>query len=218
MAALALNQPRADRATLFAALRRRNRVVALLRLLVPLAGALLFAGLMVQIVLDNLGERFGFANIRIDRDNLVVEAPQVTSTSDNGTRYAVTARTARVGMTDAEQVVMSDAAFSMAPLRGASLMAAAGEAELALTSQVLTVRETLDVSSSDGMVGRLSDVTADLLNWQLQSAGPVSLSLPDGSQLEAAAMHYDGQAGIWQFERVTVTLAGTPGATEEVAE
>lgn len=215
MTAVVSSASQATRARLFAGLQRRNRLVGLLRLLLPLTGGLLLAVLLVQIVLDNLGDAFGFSSIRIDRDNLVVDTPHVTSTNADGTRYAVAARTARIGITDAEQVTMSDAQFSMQPLKGASLTASAPEAELAIAAQVVTVATVLDIESSDGMAGTMQDVVADMLNWQLTASGPVDISLSDGSRLKADAMHYDGRAGTWHFERVTLTLTGTPGAAEE---
>ena len=200
------------RSRLYGALVRRNRVVAALRIGVPAAGAALFAVLAVQIVLDNLRDQFGFANIRIDRDNLVVDTPELNAVGDDGTLYSVTATSAKVAITATDLVDLVDAVFTMTPpADGPILSATAAAAELQTTAQQLTVDDVMHVASSDGMTGSLHAVFADLLNFTMVARGAVEMRLADGTELQAASMSYDGATQLWSFKRAALTLQSTPG-------
>lgn len=202
------------RSRLYGALVRRNRFVAALRIGVPAAGAALLAVLAVQIVLDNLRDQFGFANIRIDRDNLVVDTPQVNAVGDDGTLYSVTASTAKMAFAATDVVNLADAVFTMMTANGGpSYTASAAAARLQTSAQQMTVEDTMQIAGSDGMTGTLRAVFADMIALTMVANGPVELQLADGSRLEAASMNYDGETGIWAFKHATLTLQATPGET-----
>lgn len=209
MASLAA--PMDDRAALYARLARRNRVVGLLRWLVPAAGVAVFAVLLTLIVIDNIGQRFGYSNIRIDRDNLVVETPKLTSTGHDGTLYALSARAARVAPTRSDLIDMEGATFTMTPLRGAEMRAQAAAAQFQTNDQLVNVPGVVHVTSNEGLDGTLEGVFADLMNWKLVASGAVSITLPGGSTVTSQGMTYDRQTGIYTFKRARVTLVSTPG-------
>ena len=50
---------------------------------------------MLQIYFGSLVPDLGFANVTIDRENLIVEAPVYSGVGTDGTTYAVSAATAR---------------------------------------------------------------------------------------------------------------------------
>ena len=75
--------------------RGRNRLVGVLRFAVPAFGGVVFGGLMLQLFLASLGEDFGFSNVSIDRDNLVVDTPSYASMGADGSSYQVQAESAR---------------------------------------------------------------------------------------------------------------------------
>lgn len=209
MASLAA--PMDDRAALYARLARRNRLVGLLRWLVPAAGVAVFAVLLTLIVIDNIGQRFGYSNIRIDRDNLVVETPKLTSTGHDGTLYALSARAARVAPTRSDLIDMEGATFTMTPLRGAEMRAQAAAAQFQTNDQLVNVPGVVHVTSNEGLDGTLEGVFADLMNWKLVASGAVSITLPGGSTVTSQGMTYDRQTGIYTFKRARVTLVSTPG-------
>jgi hypothetical protein len=209
MASLAA--PMDDRAALYARLARRNRLVGLLRWLVPAAGVAVFAVLLTLIVIDNIGQRFGYSNIRIDRDNLVVETPKLTSTGHDGTLYALSARAARVAPTRSDLIDMEGAMFTMTPLRGAEMRAQAAAAQFQTNDQLVNVPGVVHVTSNEGLDGTLEGVFADLMNWKLVASGAVSITLPGGSTVTSQGMTYDRQTGIYTFKRARVTLVSTPG-------
>jgi len=212
MAALAA--PIDDRAALYARLNRRNRLVGLLRWLVPAAGVLVFVVLLAMIVVDNLSQRFGYSNIRIDRDKLVVETPRLTSTGDDGTLYALSARAAKVAPTQNDLIDMEDAVFSMTPPKGAAMQAEAAEAQFQTNDQLLNVPGIAHVTSSEGLDGTLEGVFADLMNWKMVASGDVDITLPSGSRVISKGMTYDRGTGIYTFRNAKVTLTSTPGETE----
>lgn len=209
-----LAAPSEERARLYTGLARRNRLVALLRWIVPAAGVAIFAVVLAMIVIDGLGQRFGFSNIRIDRDNLVVETPRLTSTDEDGTLYALAARAARVAPAQTDLVDMEDAVFTMTPPKGAAMTAAAAAARLQTGDQLLDVPGTTHISSTEGLDGTLVGVFADLLNWKMVASGAVDLKLPGGSTIVSDGMTYDRATGIYTFKDVTVNLVETPGEAE----
>jgi len=212
MASLAA--PTDDRAALYARLSRRNRVVGVLRWLVPAGGILVFVGLLTMIVIDNLSQRFGYSNIRIDRDKLVVETPRLTSTGDDGTLFALSARAAKVAPTQNDLIDMEDAVFTMTPPEGAAMQAEAAEAQFQTNDQLLNVPGIARVTSSEGLDGTLEGVFADLMNWKMVASGQVDITMPSGSHIVSDGMTYDRETGIYTFKNAKVTLNSTPGETE----
>lgn len=211
MAALAT--PADSRERLYQGLNRRNRIVGILRWLVPAAGVVLLAVMVGLIALDAITQRFGFANIRIDRDNLVVETPEFTSTDADGTLYALTARAAKVSATNTELVDIEDATLTMTPRNGPKVTAQWAAARLQTSDLLLDVPGTANLTSTDGLAGTLDGVFADLMNWKMTASGKVDIKWPDGSTIVSDGMSYDRKSGTYTFKDVTVTLTETPGET-----
>lgn len=207
--------PDLARAQLHAALTRRNRIVGVLRIALPVVGAIVLAMVLGGIVLDNLREQFGFASIRIDRDNLMVASPRVTAVGDDGTLYSATAAMAKGRLGSVDLVDMTEAVFSMASPNGVTFTATAPTAALQTGAQTLTVPGTLGVSSSDGLRGTMEDFFGDMLNASIVARGAVDLTFPEGMRVQSEGMTYDGNAKVWTFTRATVTLEETPGGAVE---
>ena len=207
--------PDPARERLYAALTRRNRLVGMLRIAVPVAGAIVLAVVLGGILLDNLREQFGFASSRIDRDNLVVDSPRVTAAGDDGTLYAATARMAKVRLGSTDLVDMTDAVFNMTSTRGVVFTASAPAGTLQTAAQTLTVPGVLSVKSNDGLRGTMEDFFGDMLNYSMVAHGAVDLTFPEGMQVRSAGMTYDGNAKVWTFTRAAVTLQVTPGGAVE---
>src|SRR5688500_15787312 len=78
------------RLRLYRALRGRNRIVGLLRFVVPAIGVLLLAGLLVQIYLTSQSRQYGLGSIQLDRTKVTVETPRYAGVMTDGTSYKVT--------------------------------------------------------------------------------------------------------------------------------
>ena len=82
----------------------RNRVVGVLRLLVPLSGSLALAGLSVALYLNAIGGDFSIGSVSLDRDMLVIGAPRYSGRLANGGTYDVTAETARAQVNNLDRL------------------------------------------------------------------------------------------------------------------
>jgi lipopolysaccharide export system protein LptC len=142
-----------------------------------------------------------------------VDTPTVTGTDGSGTLYSATARLAKVRLGTTDVVDMEDAEFTMTPKQGAAFSALAPSGVLQVEQQTIAVPGTLTVSSADGMRGTLDDFFGDFATWWLEAHGAVDLTFPGGMRVQSQGMNYDGNIETWTFERVTVTLKQTPGAT-----
>ena len=78
------------RAAVYATLRRRNRVIGLLRILIPLAGAGVLAVLGVQLVIANLAHDFTIGNITISSSRVTVDAPTYAGRLSDGGIFTIT--------------------------------------------------------------------------------------------------------------------------------
>ncbi len=202
----------APRAALYAALMRRNRRVAVLRLAVPAAGLAAFALLMGQIYLAGLARDYGVSGIRVDRGNLVVETPQYSGTGAGGARYLVTARTARTPLADPAEIDMTDATLDYTRPGRPTYFVTAAAASADTVKQVVTIPGAARVVGDDGLVAELFGVRAEMGAQVVTSGAPVHIERPDGMRIDAASMHYDGATELWTFTGATVIVPGLPAA------
>ncbi len=203
--------PEAGRAGVHDRLLRRNRIVAVLRWIVPAAGAVVLLAVLAAIVVDNLANQFGFSSLRIDRNNLVVDTPELSSTLADGTVLALSAEAARVAVDATDRVTLAGVSFSITPPAATALTAEADEAELQTTDQLITVVGTTRFSGTNGMSGTVVGMFADLFRQRVDASGAVAVDFGTGGHLAATGMSYDRRAGTWVFNRVTLTLPETPG-------
>lgn len=200
-----------QRTAIFRRLGRRNRMVALLRVGVPIAGLAAFALLAGQIWLANMARQYGISGIRIDRGALVVDTPQYTGMGVDGSRYVVNAREARSPLDNPNEISMSDATIDL-KRPGRSGFHVAGKSATVLTdSQVVTVPGIAMLHSDDGLRGTLTEVRADMKSEVTTADGAVFVTFADGSTLDAASMRYEGKLATWHFERATLIVPDLPG-------
>ena len=210
MAAFAASAATIDSTGTFARLARRNRRVTLLRWLVPAGGlaiALLIGGL---IALDALRNQFGIAHLRIDRERMVVDTPELASMLPDGTVLTLSAGAASASLLSTDQIALVAPRLAMTSPNTPTMSAEADSAELDTTSQRLAVPGPTSFSSADGVAGSAENLAADFIGRQANSDA-VQLTMPDGTSLIADSMDYDHSARVWTFRRVTVSIPYTPG-------
>ena len=211
MAASAVLSDTDRRRRLHARLEWRNHLVALLRIAVPLAGALAAAVVVGSLVLEGMSNRFGFANVHIDRNNLVVDTPQLSSTLADGTAVALTAAAARIDAGNSDHAELDDVAFSASLASGTTLRADADLARLTLSSQRIEVPGETRIAASTGFSGTAADIVADVQGLGIAATGGVVLGFGDGNRLVASDMAYDHKAGTFVFHNAKLSLTSTPG-------
>ncbi|OJX49277.1 hypothetical protein [Devosia sp. 66-22] len=203
-----------QRSAILDRLRFRNRTVALLRIVVPAIGVIAFLTLTGQIYVANLMRQYGVSGIRVDRGNIVVEAPKYSGMGSDGARYLVTAREARTPIDRSNIIEMNDATLELLQPDGVSYFARAASATMDTATDYVTVPGVVAVNGSDGLEGTLTDVAADNRRELLFSNGPVDLLLPDGTTIVADTMVRDGKVQTWTFTRATVVVPDLPEAAE----
>lgn len=199
-----------QRAEILGSILTRNRIIGGLRIIVPALGVVAFVALTGQIMLANMVRQFGVSAIRIDRGNIVVETPQYTGTSANGSRYIVNAREARSPLDRSNVITMSDATLELVRLAGASYFARTAEATMDTKTEIVVAPGLVTVTGSDGLSGTLNDIVSDSDKQTVLSKGPVDLLLPDGTTITAETMFHEGDKERWTFTRATVVVPDLP--------
>jgi hypothetical protein len=192
----------------------RNGAVGLLRIVVPAIGLVAFLALAGQIYIANLMRQYGVSGIRIDRGNVVVEAPKYSGTGSDGSRYLVTAREARTPIDRSNIIEMNDATLELLQTGGQSYFARAASATMDTENDTVFAPGTVAVTGSDGLEGTLTDVDVDNTNELVTSKGAVDLLLPDGTTIVAETMVRDGKVQTYTFTKATVVVPDLPEAEE----
>ena len=201
------------RAAILGGLVLRNRVVGMLRLVVPGLGIAAFLLLGVQIFMGNLARQYGVAGVRIERGTVVVEAPQYAGTGGNGTRYLATAKEARTPLVGGNEIDMSEATLELLGADGVTYFAIARTAHMDTRDETITAPGPIDVTGSDGLVGTMHDVDVSVNADRLVSNGPARFIMADGTIIEGADMVRVGD--VWTFSRATVTVPALPVAEDD---
>jgi len=206
-----------QRAAILGRLSTRNRVVSLLRVGVPAAGAVSFLLLVGQIYIANLAHQYGVSGIRIDRGNLVVETPQYAGVGKDGSQYVINASEARSPIGNSNVITMTDARLDLSRAGKSTFHATAAEATANTAANDVTVPGVTTVTSDDGMHGTLVEVHSDMGADLATARGPVDIAFSDGTTLNAANMVHDGSTQLWTFERATVVMQSLPAATADAS-
>jgi hypothetical protein len=195
----------------YARLVRRNRAVAILRVGVPILGAVVLAGLMVQIYVSSLTARFEIGQVSITPDAISIAAPEYVGLLEDGSAYRVWATTARAATGSSHLIDLFEAHVVVDRIDGVQLRASAEEAQLDTVNRLTLVPGLAEISDSTGTAGTLTDSVFDWDGQTLTARGPVDIDNADGSTVKAEGLVYDAAAIVWTFERSIVTLPATPG-------
>lgn len=212
--AIARTDSYAGRAEILGSLITRNRVVAVLRIAVPLIGLGAFALLVGQIYLSNMMRQYGVSGIRIDRGNVVVDAPRYSGTGADGSVYLLTAREAHTPLADSDQISMINPTLQYSRSTGGGYFGSAAAATMNTRTQIAIVPGLTSISGDDGMEGTLDSVEADMASERVTASGPVDITLANGTTITGSSMVHDGKAGTWTFTDATVIMQGLPGPEE----
>lgn len=192
-------------------LDRRNRVVSVLRLLIPAMGGIVLAGLMVQIYLASFTGRFGVGRIEVTPEAVIVDAPEYAGLLEDGSVYRVWAGTARAAVERTDLIDLSGAHLVVDRVDGVQMQVDAAAAQLDTYGQLTMVPGVAEIADTTGTTGTLINSIFDWQAQQLTSDGPVVIDYADGSGVRAEGLTYDAKAMVWTFSRAVVTLPATPG-------
>ncbi|UYN98894.1 MAG: hypothetical protein KIT02_13270 [Devosia sp.] len=195
----------------FARLSRRNNVVRVLRIAVPAGGCLLLVGLVVQIVLANIGSRYGISQVAVSPDSISLATPEYSGMMADGSTYRVWAASAAAPLTRTDVLDLDQAGILVSRTDGTTLQAEAAYAQLDTANDIVTVPGLADFSYSSGTKGQLTDSIIEMETQTLTSRGAVTVDYADGTTVRAQGLVYDSEAVRWTFTNAVVTLASTPG-------
>jgi lipopolysaccharide export system protein LptC len=209
-----LHADAAQRLAIYRGLEARNRIVAILRIGVPVLGAVALSALLLQIYASSQTARFGISKVVVSPDSVTVETPEYSGVLDDGTAYRVSATSARADVDATDRIGLSEAALTMTKSDGVTILVETPAAVLDTTGQIVEIAGVARVSNSEGTSGILRNTMFDYQAQRLTGNGPVDIDYADGTQLEAEGLTYDAAALVWTFTRATVTLPDTPGANQ----
>lgn len=191
---------------LFARVSRRRRVVKILRWAIPVVGGLTLLALLVPLVIANLVPSAQFEAIRLEQDNLVVDAPRATGTLADGGTYEVTASTATTKILNQDLINLVEMRATLNFPDGEDIVGTSDVGAYSLLTSILTLPSQIDLLSSQGDTGIIGEGVADLEAQIFDGDKGVAFDFADGSTLRAINMHYDGAGQYWKFERASLTL------------
>ena len=201
-----------DRLATYRRLEGRNRFVGILRIGVPAIGMVILVGLLAQIYLSSLGDRFSIGMIEISPDYISVEAPEYSGILGNGTAYRVSAATAKAAPGQSNLISLTDAGLTMRKPDGVTVDVNARMAVRDTTAETVTIKDIAYVEDSTGTSGVIANSVFDYAGQTLVGQGPVSLQYADGTTLDGEGLVYNLDEAIWTFTKADVTLPKTPGS------
>lgn len=196
---------------LYQRLARRNRLVSILRIGVPVLGVVVLAGLCIQIYIASFAGRFAVGNIEVTPEAVTVDAPEYSGILDDGSAYRVWADEARAPLDRADIVDLTGAQVVVNRVDGVQMQAETDRAQLDSVGQLTIMPGTTDIADSTGTIGTLDNSVFDWGAQVLTAQGNVSIDKADGTTIRAEGLVYDADASIWTFTRSVVTLPSTPG-------
>lgn len=195
-----------DRQKVYGRLVRRNRLVSILRIGVPVLGAVILVSLAAQIVISSLGSRFGIGQITVTPDAVMVDAPEYAGIMDDGSNYRVSAVSARASLDHTDIIDLAETSVVLNRIDGVQMQAEAAKAQLDVTRQLVIIPDVVEVSDSTGTMGTLRETVFDWPARVLTAKGAVAIDYADGTQVRSQGMIYDAAAASWTFSTATVTL------------
>jgi len=201
-----------QRSTILHSLTVRNRIIGVLRLVVPAAGVAAFVVLAAEIYTTNTLRQYGVSGIRIDRGALVVDAPQYSAVGANGAHYSASAKEARAPLANTHFIAMEAAVLTLEQPGRPTMRLNAPIANADTEKQLFTVPGTATLTDSAGLHGTLSQLEADVSTGMIVAKGPVAMEFRNGATLRAANIRYDSTAQLLTLERVVFTAPTLPEA------
>lgn len=185
-------------------LRLRNRFVAFMRVGVPIAGLVVFAGIAIQLYLASIGTEFSVGRISLDRDRINVEAPDYAGVTGDGSTYRVTAEKASASVSALDVIELEGAKAVLNRTDGRVMTAEAQNGELQTVSQQVRVAGITNVADSTGTTGTVEKLFVDWPTQTIDATGPVHLNFANGMVIDAKGMHYS-EDEQWTFTGATLT-------------
>jgi lipopolysaccharide export system protein LptC len=214
-------KPRGDFERSYRSALRHSRHVLWLRIGVP-AG---IAGLLLTVAALNYMPPIGgfrlpgeLGNLVIHGTKITMEAPRLTGFTADSRAYEFSANAAAQDMTKPDLVELQKlhAKMEMADKTTVEMSAVSGVYNV--KSEILTLNENIDLLSSSGYSGHLSEAVVDVKKGSVVSDKPVQVNMLNGS-LNAQHLDIADNGSVLRFTTVEMTLQpgkdGDPKASDQ---
>ena len=202
----------AERARAFVAAKRHSRLVAVLRILCPLAaiGIVGVYALTVAISWASQAGKFKFREVVITADDLTMKDPSYFDVTSDG-RYEVRAKRAVVAFNQNAPIKLIDVTGDLTQTNGVVTKLKAKHGLFENKKGELELFDGIEIDGSNGVMARLSRAMFYSKEGKLVSTDPVSATMPTGS-VQALAMTMHNKTKLVQFRgNVAVRLVPQQG-------
>lgn len=201
-------KPRSDLERNYRSALRHSRQVRLLRIGVP-AG---IAALLLMVVAMNYMPPIGgfrlpgeLGNLVIHGTKITMESPRLTGFTSDSRPYEFSANAAAQDMTKPDLVELQKLHAKMQMADKTTVEMAAVSGVYNVKTEILTLNENIDLQSSSGYSGHLSEAVIDVKKGTVASDKPVQVNMFNGS-LNAQRLDITDNGSVLRFTGVQMTL------------
>ncbi len=216
---------RGDSARAFRAARRHSRMVRFLRVALPLAVVFAFAVITLITYYNPLRSLsalpVNLGNLVVHGSKITMEQPKLAGFTRDSRAYKLTADSAAQDLTKPDLIELNNirAQVEMKDKSMVHMSALGGTYDS--KSEILKLDRDIQLSSSNGYTGLLSEATVDIKKGDVLSKHPVRLKMLQGT-LDANRLQITESGDLVRFDRgVTMTLMlhpkGSNGPTKPAA-
>jgi len=185
---------------------RHSRRVRRLKVVLPIAGGVIVAGIAVTMLVSAIAPGFDIGALQLSSDGIVMANPHISGHDGKNRSYEVTAERAVQSILDPKQVRLEkvDARIKLGDGNWAAFTAGVGAYDGEKES--LTLSDGIAIESNDGYRATLSDAKVDLRGGTVVSVTPIELT-SDQAKIRAGAISVtDGGKAIVFSDGITVTI------------
>ncbi len=198
---------------------RHSRHVRLLRIGVPVA----IAAVLLGVVAINYMPPIGGFRLPGELGNLVIHGTKITMQAPHLTGFTVDSRAYEFSAEDAAQDITKPDFVELQKLHAKMEMADKSTVELSAASgvynvktEILTLNDNIELVSSTGYEGRLSEAVVDVRKGNVVSDKPVWVKMLNGF-LNAQRLDIAENGSVLRFSDVAMTLEPGKSASGEAA-
>ncbi len=199
---------RSDTERTYRAALRHSRHVRWLRVAMPAGIAVVLLGVMVADYLPPIG---GF-RLPGELGKLVIKGTRITMAQPRLTGFTADSRAYEFSADSAAQDITKPNFVELQKLHAKMEMADKSSVEMSATaglydvkSEILTLHDNINLRSSTGYEGRLSEAVIDVRKGEVVSDKPVWIKMLDG-ELNAARLNIEDHGSVLRFGDVHMTL------------
>jgi lipopolysaccharide export system protein LptC len=188
---------------------KHSRHVRLLRIGVP-AG---IAMILLMVVAMNYMPPIGGLRLPGELGNLVIhgtkitmQAPRLTGFTSDSRAYEFSADAAAQDMTKPDLVELQQLHAKMQMADKSTVEMAALSGLYNVKTEILTLHQNIDLQSSTGYTGHLTEAVIDVKKGTVASDKPVQVTMLNGSLLNAKHLDISENGSVLRFNDVQMTL------------